>query len=276
MIGDREKKDIVPLVRPIEETGRDRDGEDDDVVATVRLLTKDHCEEWPYWRQAANADEKPLARYVAWNPLQAMLLLARETGWTKGLEYRRLPPIVNARLFDQNGKVDDNIWRAMVWGEAQRGEAYTVMNDFIVRSTVLAHSAGIAGFAEVLREKMDEAGQRNKDDEYRFAWATIGRFLANVVAIGGCDAAVAGIIRDTVYGEMLASRVIDNHDYGREAVNCFETLSGLGERAPYCAPLDALTVPDEMLVGSMHQEERVRLERVLQEWRKSWRRANRP
>jgi beta-phosphoglucomutase-like phosphatase (HAD superfamily) len=215
MIGDREKKDIRPVLEcwfgklPVP------DDSNSDPVTTVRLLTKDHAGEsgpWQSSRELAekNPPENPLAKYISWNPMQTLLILVHRGAWPKAQDYDALPPIMNIRLFDRNENIDFNVWSSMAWGETwekyPHQETCRLMNRIITRCNIQG-SPGAISFARalvtILRQRSRTNGTQIKHAQ--LAWTTIEQLLSIMASLGTPSAklgAVAGIVSEAVRDEI--------------------------------------------------------------------------
>lgn len=165
MLGDREKKDIKPI---IEACGNPFNKDNVQRITTVRLLTADHKDEGVSWERADPDPEKqPKAHCVAWTPAQALLCLAREHHWTGSpLSYGTIPAFLPDYLFGPKDKHDKPVAHA---------------SDELISSTEAA-TGGRAGHQQwhiqedVLEALAWEPDKENTDEALRRALALI-RFL---------------------------------------------------------------------------------------------------
>ena len=223
MVGDREKKDIRPILECWDPEGRVPEDPGCDPVTTVRLLTKDHQQEscpWPMPsptdRKGSSSDkppapadskacEKPLTGYLAWNPIHALLLLAGDGAWPRARSYDELPPIMNIRLL-QSGSIECSDWSSMAWGETwdekPQQETCWLMNRIIARcsiqgppdtafrfATALATTLQQSSPAATSREETEAAmstpaAKAERNACYHLAWTTAERLLGIMASLG--------------------------------------------------------------------------------------------
>jgi hypothetical protein len=142
MTGDRENKDIAPIIDSCRGMNQPYTN---DRVTTVRLLTMDHSTEDVYWIQGWN----PRAQFLAWTPLQTLICLTHSTAWSESLDYHTIPAIMNGRLADITGNIDKNWCDALVWGQNVTIEtlqrSVELINLFVLRGTI--RDCGIYGDA---------------------------------------------------------------------------------------------------------------------------------
>ena len=162
MIGDRESKDIQPLLQcwnesPLVDTTRD------DPVTTIRLLTRDHQEESLCWLQAeelnakSEPNKKPLARFVAWNLSQVVSLLAASENWPRPQGSDTLPPIMRkGLLITPSGMVDGTTWSMMAWGEATGKPTFALMNRILTRCSIQGRVGRSKQLADALGGKLEQ------------------------------------------------------------------------------------------------------------------------
>lgn len=218
MIGDRESKDIGPLLEQVDSLNVNTKGKRQDLVTTVRLLTMDHTNEDLYWTK-----EKPRAQYVAWSPVQALLLLSYMRGWRAKLRYGSLPPIVQGRLAEADGTIKGDYFDAMAWGKIQRLAPYSLINYLITQSTIQDCWPSILSFTENLALKLSESRRNRRWDHYHLAWGIARQLTSWLIPMGGNVEQVAGMLRDIVCAEIQEGFGVN--DLSHQAVDLLTAVS---------------------------------------------------
>jgi phosphoglycolate phosphatase-like HAD superfamily hydrolase len=188
MIGDREKKDISPLLNNFRKTKDARD-----CLCAIRLFTLDHMDENIYWEPTTEMEKQQAlkeskeeqnqkrapADYVVWNHHQAVLFLANYKNWKRPVQYAILPPIIPGRLAEPDGKIIDEILDAMYFGSRTAknmrngGFAFTLINYLVVQATVRDGDIDTLRLIDNIIERMHD--KRKVNEEYKFLWDRIHR-----------------------------------------------------------------------------------------------------
>jgi phosphoglycolate phosphatase-like HAD superfamily hydrolase len=193
MIGDREDKDIRPFLKNWKPN--------DDQAVAVRLLTADHKDKGLYWDSVEDKDKKaPRAHYVAWSPLQALLLLSAKESWGPEVIYSSLPEIFRGYLADEHGNIDEDYYHVMTWGKAQKGDTFGLINHLIIQSTIRKQIKKL-NFTKKIEKKLSECRKDKDRIGYQLAWEIMEQIFSIVTRSGGNVKEVAEQIRDVIINE---------------------------------------------------------------------------
>jgi hypothetical protein len=281
MVGDRERKDIKPVI--------ERCRSDVERITTVRLLSADHKDEDLYWGDEAGT---PQAHYVAWTPSQALLCLAQERNWTgRPLSYSSTPAFLPDYLFDQpkegkEGSINEEILKALIWrpekADAALARALSLIVFLILRNTIRQADSGSCSFIDAVMKRLARCREANDIS----SWKTYF-FLLSVI---NDDIAIetpymsearllhaASLVRDGTCGEAAAHfGGSQNPDWAGVLAAVFAILEWLVRSeagAPLCAAPDptqqaALHASFHALGADMAQN--VKLRRLLASWGANW------
>ncbi|MGD2090126.1 MAG: hypothetical protein PVH61_28375 [Candidatus Aminicenantes bacterium] len=213
MVGDRESKDIRPILK--------RCG----VNTTVRLFTSDHKNEALYWEKPVSSMDKPVARFVAWSPSQVLLFLSHLQIWDQSLKYDDMPALTSARLAKNNGNLKDDVYQAMSWGEKKRkkegGSTFSMINFLTIQSTVRDKDINLLSFARNIAEKLEIDRTSEEWDSYRFTFEVaeeIWRLVTRRPDLIKDRKNIARTLRDAICRE-IRQEILDIYGLERQAVD---------------------------------------------------------
>lgn len=210
MVGDRESKDIAPIIKIC---GHASGPQSRDRVVTVRLLTLDHQNEDVDW----TADLRTAPQYVAWTPIEALLSIAREEVWSEPLDYHTIPAILAGRLCDRTSRLDESWLKALAWGQEDHDppldqglkKSLSRVSFLVLKSTIRDEEIDTRGFVEAVLREVVEVRKRGD-------WSTYN-FIVDVI--------IGHVAFETAY--MPQQRRGDMPELLRDAV-CDESVRGFG------------------------------------------------
>lgn len=155
MVGDREPSDICPIIQCLEASA-DRQPP----LLTIRLITKDHGKEAVYWNPPADPHNPPRASFVAWSTLQVLLLVSNPQHWSQPIDYDSMPPLISARLALPTGKIADEVYDTLLWGESAAAydreavRAFSLINHLAILSTLRDQKIPLSALVQNLSSKL--------------------------------------------------------------------------------------------------------------------------
>ncbi len=273
MVGDREKKDIRPIIQSCQQH-----------VTAVRLLTLDHQYEDVCWQ-----DSGAEAHYVAWTPVQALLCLAQPEAWKESLDFSTVPAIINGRLANLDGTINAAWLNALLWESKLKNAALkkslTLIQFLVLRGTIRASDIRDEGFVLAVkgalernraRAEKDEEKGKTREETYRFM-LTLARNIAFETSFMPEDRqlVMAEVIRDAIsaeYQNAFTDRENENlcSTFRSVAESVFRQLAGPPAQ---CAPPRDDEQGDEqnrIIAAELDMNVQQQLGELFQEWRDAW------
>jgi len=85
-----------------------------------------------------------------------------------------MPPLTSARLADENGSINDEVYQAMAWGEKKRkkegGRTFSMINFLTIQSTVRDKDITLLKFTENVAKKLESDRETQEWGSYRFTF----------------------------------------------------------------------------------------------------------